>query len=213
MKYIIISLILYYCLVQDVLAQDLFVKQATVTYEKKVRPEKGFDDPKLAGFLAGLNSTWSLTFSGDITLYKSVATNDEGAMSRALIDKNLKDEFFFDFGGKKRIKKKKIGNEYFLVEDSIPNLKWKLLPDVREIAGYECRKALTKINDTVYVAAFYTDRILARGGPEGFNGLPGMILGLAIPRLKTTWFASKVELKPVDPKMSRESFLGFEMSG
>jgi GLPGLI family protein len=29
--------------------------------------------------------------------------------------------------------------------------------------------------------------------PESFGGLPGLILGLAVPRLATTWFATKVE--------------------
>ena len=35
-------------------------------------------------------------------------------------------------------------------------------------------------------------------GPELFTGLPGMILGLAIPRYYTTWFATKVELADID---------------
>ncbi len=74
------------------------------------------------------------------------------------------------------------------------------MPEIRQIAGYECRKALTIINDSVYVVAFYTDKILLKGGPEGFNGLPGMIMGMAIPRLQTTWFATKVEPTPFDPK-------------
>jgi GLPGLI family protein len=37
------------------------------------------------------------------------------------------------------------------------------------------------------------------GGPESFNGLPGMILGIAIPRINTTWFATKLELVEVKP--------------
>jgi GLPGLI family protein len=48
------------------------------------------------------------------------------------------------------------------------------------------------------VVAFYTDEILVSGGPESFHGLPGMILGLAVPRLYTTWFATKVQL--IEPK-------------
>jgi len=40
---------------------------------------------------------------------------------------------------------------------------------------------------------------------ESFHGLPGMILGLAVPRLYTTWFATKVSLEPSklpEPKFS-----------
>ena len=42
--------------------------------------------------------------------------------------------------------------------------------------------------------AFYTDEILVKGGPESFNGLPGMIMGIAVPRLSMTLFATKIEL-------------------
>jgi GLPGLI family protein len=42
--------------------------------------------------------------------------------------------------------------------------------------------------------AFYTDEVLVRGGPFNFNGLPGMILGIAVPRLHMTIFATKLEL-------------------
>ena len=77
----------------------------------------------------------------------------------------------------------------------------------------ECKKALTKINDSVVVVAFYTDQIIVKGGPENFNGLPGMILGLAVPRLSLTLFATKLELTspimnvrlPLKPKYVKHS--------
>jgi GLPGLI family protein len=185
-------------------AQDLFVNQAKITYEKRIRPEKELDANSLGGLGAAFanagNTTWSLVFDGGGSLYKSIPINDEAAVIREAVNRNLKDEIYFNFREHTRVKKKMVNKEAWLLEDSIPHLEWKLLPETREIAGYECRKALTRINDTVYVVAFYTDRILLKGGPEGFNGLPGMILGLAIPRYRTTWFASKVELSAFEPK-------------
>lgn len=87
----------------------------------------------------------------------------------------------------------------FLITDSLSNVEWKITEEKRTIAGMDCRKAVGKICDSVYVTAFYTDEIPVSGGPESFEGLPGMILGLAIPRLHTTWFATKVQLtKPAD---------------
>jgi GLPGLI family protein len=82
----------------------------------------------------------------------------------------------------------------FLVQDSLTKINWRITSDTRTIAGIECRKAIGKIMDSVYVIAFYTDLILSSGGPESFTGLPGMILGIAIPRINTTWFATKIEL-------------------
>ena len=70
---------------------------------------------------------------------------------------------------------------------------------MREIAGFNCRRANAIIMDSIYVVAFYTDEILAPGGPESFSGLPGMILGVALPHEHITWFATKVEMVPVEP--------------
>lgn len=93
------------------------------------------------------------------------------------------------------ISQKSIYEETFLVTDSIRHIDWKLTDEVREIAGYHCRRANALVLDSIYVVAFYTDQIPVTGGPESFAGLPGMILGLALPYENTTWFATKVEDK------------------
>lgn len=103
-------------------------------------------------------------------------------------------EVYTDFNQQKVTAAKAIFEQKFLVEDSIRQLDWKFADEVRTIANFKCRKAVAKICDSVYVVAFYTDDIVVSGGPEMFAGLPGMILELAIPRLYTTWIATKVEL-------------------
>ena len=60
------------------------------------------------------------------------------------------------------------------------------------IAGFNCRKAVAIMFDSVYVFAFYTDEIMIPGGPCSINGLPGMILGVALPHENIAWFATKV---------------------
>ncbi|MDE3211713.1 MAG: hypothetical protein KGM98_00655, partial [Bacteroidota bacterium] len=52
----------------------------------------------------------------------------------------------------------------------------------------------------VYVFAFYTDQITFSGGPCRMHGLPGVILGMTIPRLYTSWIANKVMVNDVDVK-------------
>ena len=89
----------------------------------------------------------------------------------------------------------------YVIKDSLRNLEWKITQETREIAGFECKKAVTKICDSVVVVAFYTDQIPVSAGPESMGGLPGMILGLAIPRMYATWFATKLEL--VEPTVQQ----------
>lgn len=98
---------------------------------------------------------------------------------------------------------KEVMNALYLINDSMPNYTWKISDEIRQIAGYPCRKATTIILDSVYVIAYYTENILVSGGPESFNGLPGMILGLAVPRLYTSWFATKVDFAPYDPSIEK----------
>lgn len=116
---------------------------------------------------------------------------------RPVADKNV---VYTDFKTGMTISQKPVYEETFLVTDSVLNIKWKLTADTRVIAGYECRKAIGILNDTIGIFAFYTDELMVTGGPEGINGLPGMILGVGIPRLHTTWFATKVDVFDVNMK-------------
>jgi len=69
----------------------------------------------------------------------------------------------------------------FLVEGEIPKRKWKILNEIKEIAGYLCMKAET--TDSIKsqtIHAWFADAIPSPGGPEGYGGLPGLILELDI---------------------------------
>ena len=96
----------------------------------------------------------------------------------------------------------------FVVEDEIKKTKWKILNEIKEIAGYLCMKAETTEpikGQTIH--AWFTDGINFSGGPEGFGGLPGMILELDINEGDAVVTATKVDLKtpieklPIPKKM------------
>ena len=95
------------------------------------------------------------------------------------------------------ISQKKVFEELFLIQDSTRQIKWKITDENRVIAGFQCRRANAIIMDSIYVVAFYTDDIVAGGGPESFTGLPGMILGISLPHQHVTWFATKVSAQAV----------------
>jgi len=93
---------------------------------------------------------------------------------------------------------KKIWGEEFMLKDSLSKRKWKITDGQRTIAGFICRKAIWVENDSSRVYAWYADEIIPGFGPESFNGLPGLILGLASEDGGTIYFAKKVEI--VQPK-------------
>ncbi len=98
------------------------------------------------------------------------------------------------------IGQKSIYEQTYLITDSTRRIQWRITNETREIAGYECRRANALVLDSIYVVAFYTDQIPVTGGPESFTGLPGMILGIALPYENTTYFATKVDDRPVSAK-------------
>lgn len=109
-----------------------------------------------------------------------------------------KNVVYNNYSALRTISQKPVAEETFLVEDSLLKIQWRLTADTRNIAGYDCRKAVGIVDDTLAIFAFYTDELLVRGGPESVHGLPGTILGVGVPRLHTTWFATKVEVNGVN---------------
>ena len=181
------------------MAQQIFIPYGKITFEKRLNMQRSISDWNIPDE-AKENvkkyriSDWELYFDKQRSLYK--AKKNEAEIGNQLMFLSLNEyhnELFADYLNKKRIIKKDIMGDEYLLADTIPQISWKIMRDLRIIAGYECRKAIGKINYTITVVAFYTDEILLKGGPEGFSGLPGMILGIAIPRLNTTWFATRVD--------------------
>jgi len=140
----------------------------------------------------------TLSFSDTKTLFKPLAdeeNNSNGFFGSPLVTQN--NIISSDLVSGTSISQKKVFEETFLVKDSVRKINWKITDETREIAGYTCRRANAIVLDSVYVVAFYTDEIAVSGGPESFTGLPGMILGVALPHENITWFATKVTDMPV----------------
>ncbi len=135
----------------------------------------------------------TLTFSKDKTLFKPVEETEGNSGffgTSPLVSQN--NIIYTNLSEAGSVAQKKVYEETFLVKDSTRKISWKITDETREIAGYQCRRANAVILDSIYVVAFYTDKIPVPGGPESFTGLPGMILGVALPHENITWFATKV---------------------
>jgi GLPGLI family protein len=63
----------------------------------------------------------------------------------------------------------------FLITSAIDKPKWKMTGGQKSILGYPCQEAvMQKDKDTI--TAWFTAAIPVSAGPQGFSGLPGMIL-------------------------------------
>jgi GLPGLI family protein len=188
-------------------AQTTFITKGKISFERKfaqhtlmesLQSEEGMDASMVEEFKKIfpkiVTDNFVMDFNENQTHYRMLKENPDNKYmvfgfkpeESDLIIQNLTNETTL-------MKKSLFENEYY-IKDSLPKYEWKITNELRDIAGFECKKAITKICDSVVVVAFYTDQIMVKGGPESFNGLPGMILGLAIPRLSETIYATKLEL-------------------
>ncbi|MEI8111313.1 MAG: GLPGLI family protein [Chitinophagia bacterium] len=185
--------------------QTNFLSQGKITFERRVSQfninksedgEENFWDEEMKKLMSKVVvDEFILEFTPEKSYFKMGKENSANKYMWGLdlLKPNDKNYVLQDYSLGNTIMIRNIFESNYYLSDSIKKFEWKITGEVREIAGFECKKALTKICDSVVVVAFYTDQITTPGGPENFNGLPGMILGLAIPRLASTWFATKVE--------------------
>jgi len=187
------------------MAQSQFISAGKIEYEKKFNIYKEMEDyhwldgvkDKLPRFRTSLHN---LYFKDGKTLYEK-GTDVYVKIPFMDEDKSVDDIIYTDLKQGTFTKKQAVFDETFLLSDSIRHIKWQMTNDLRDIAGFECHKAVGKILDSVYIIAFYTDQITVSGGPLSYCNLPGMILGVAIPRSNLSIFATKVEL--MDPKSEK----------
>jgi GLPGLI family protein len=95
-----------------------------------------------------------------------------------------------------------LGKKY-IVEDTIHKFNWKILNDIKEVAGHVCMKAYLDepIRKHKIVAWFAMDIPLSFG-PEGYQGLPGMILELDYNDGAMIVAADKIDVKKLTTELN-----------
>lgn len=143
---------------------------------------------------------YKYTFNDNKSVYKFDRFDEKSRLPRGFGMSNPEDEVWYnDYTTGQFSNYRYILGDNYLLNGALMNIEWKLTPnETREIAGFNCRKATGIIFDSVYVFAFYTDEITISGGPMGLQGLPGMILGITIPRMFTSYIATSLQVAGVD---------------
>lgn len=212
MKKILVAslLVIAYCVGQ---AQQQFLTRAEIEFEVKTNIKKTIGNSSWAEQFKDIlpqfkTAYWKFSFVNNKSIYRFDRWADGPKVPEWMRRDDEQNVYFYDYERSKLFQQKMIVGSNFMVEDSIPQIKWRITNESREIAGFNCRKAVGVIMDSVYAFAFYTDEIVVPGGPCTISGLPGMIMGLTIPRLYTSFIATKVvvngvkeeEIKPVASK-------------
>jgi GLPGLI family protein len=192
-----------FVMVSTMQAQQFFNKGSiefeVITNVKKTMSNESYFEDLKATMPTFKIAYYSLTFANNKSVYKFDHYDEKKAKVpeyfRAGEDEN---NWYNDFNMGETVIQKSQWGSLFNLKDSIKTIHWKITNESRLIAGFNCRKAVGIIMDSVYVFAFYTDEITTSGGPCSINGLPGMIMGVTIPRLYVSMMATKLNVNDVN---------------
>jgi GLPGLI family protein len=175
-----------------------------ITFERRTNLEKRFENQDNKGWMRGSMKEpkideFELRFTDSTVLFvpilPEVPDEREWATMQNTTYQNLNTSELiqqFSFWGTK-----------VLMKDTVEKREWIITGSSREIAGYNCRQAMWEANDSTRIYAWYADELMASVGPETFNGLPGVILGLGIEDGGVVYFATKIE-KLEDPNLEKD---------
>ncbi|MEO6549984.1 MAG: GLPGLI family protein [Ferruginibacter sp.] len=216
MKIIFIAALMLSCL-QTTEAQT---NEGKITYEQKVDLHRRIpdDNPQMRAMLPPTRITkFELLFADNQSLFKAVVEepdlaepNHGGMMIR--MNNGVENEYYKNFTTQKAVEKREMMETVYLVEDTIHSFTWKLEEGEKTIAGYTCKKASGKTERRADVIAWYTEVIPVTSGPEQFNGLPGMILGLDANKGEIVFTAILVD-KKLDKKALKAPAKGKRITG
>lgn len=182
---------------------QIYVNEGMIEYEVRTNTHKIFGDGMWAEMVKErypqfATSYYQLLFKDNQSVYQFDRTDAKMKMPflRGSDEDNI---WYADYNKGMYTHQKFVFDDIYLLTDSLKKIEWKLFPnETREIAGFNCRKAQAILFDSVYVFAFYTDEIILSGGPMSLGGLPGMIMGVTIPRMHTSWIATKLQVNSIN---------------
>lgn len=180
-----------------------FVEKAMIQYEVKTNIQKQLGTGSWADRMRDMlpkfkTGYFNYSFEGDKSVYKFDHWDPTMQIPAWYGKSDEENTYYFDHSAGRFAMTKNIWGTNLNIEDSIYKIQWKLAGEHRIIAGYNCRLASAILMDSVYIFAYYTDEIMISGGPASITGLPGMVLGLTIPRLNSSWIATKVNITTAD---------------
>ena len=107
-----------------------------------------------------------------------------------------------DFEEKKALDIISLLGRNYVLEDSLYTPEWKILNDMKEVAGHVCMNAFWE--DTLKqqkITVWFALDMPVPAGPERFSGLPGIILEVDINDGALLISANRIELKKLDKEL------------
>ncbi len=170
------------------------VRAGKIVYERRTNLFKKFTDPRTREWIKEKdkirNEDFALYFNDTCAIFKPIYSEE----ADPLMWTTTKNTVYQNKNTDEKLTILSFAGQEAYVKDTMAHRRWQVTESKRIIAGYECRKAVWQKNDSTRLYAWFCLEIEPTFGPEGFDGLPGMILGLATEDGGVIYFAKSVEV-------------------
>lgn len=153
-------------------------------------------------------ATKSLKFNQQESLYDDWEAGEnedlevdhqEGDMEFKMVMKRPENIFYSDHQKGTYVNSQEFFGRHFLITGDSKKCDWKLTGEQKKIEGFVCQKATCQMEEEPLVA-WFTPQIPVSAGPNGYGGLPGMILEMDINNGQRTFVPDKIDLRKLDKK-------------
>lgn len=176
-----------------------------IVFERKTNLKKRFgDNPRMKNFITEENKyrieNFELLFNDSMCVFKPLPEDEASTQQGFLKFLTNKNTVYQNIKKREKFIIMDLWGNNAYIRDTMDLRTWKITESTRNISGYNCRKAIWAMNDSTRIYAWFSVDIVPSIGPEGFQGLPGAILGMATEDGGVIYFAK--EVKAMDPPMA-----------
>jgi GLPGLI family protein len=189
-----ISSILCVLLCTFSIGAQTMMSSGKITFERRTNLEKRYEGQKVGGWMKGKLKEpkideFELRFTDSTAIFIPILPEVPDEREWA----TMQNTTYQNLNSGELIQQFSFWGTQVLMKDTVEKREWIITGSSREIAGYNCRQAMWEANDSTRIYAWYADELMASVGPETFNGLPGVILGLGIEDGGVVYFAKSIE--------------------
>lgn len=125
-----------------------------------------------------------------ITILAQLTYADRQSYYRSL--SSTEQEIFIDRAIPQVIRREYWQEQWFIIQERLPDYNWQLFSGSKRIAGFICRSASGTYDGRHYLA-WYTEALPVDAGPQKFRGLPGLIVAVEEKNGGRSWTLTGLE--------------------
>lgn len=185
----------------------LYKQTVYMRREMQANAPAGVDPNMARNIPESVTNEFNLNFTANVSLYKEIASNDDAAAGAEgggmrFMMRRFNPPIYKDLANNRQVEEMDLFGKPFLIDDVIQTRAWKVTGQQKKILDYPCISATftdSLMGRARVVTAWFAPTIPVALGPQGYGGLPGMILEVSFDGGRSVITASEVKLqKPAE---------------